>query len=743
MTRQTEDDRHLRSRLALMLLPLALAAMCASTAPAARDAGGQTGMEVTHTVTFSHQDLTFQTLLGYDVVRLDDDGRIGEPGEPMLPSRTLRFAVPEGMRVTGARVVGIESTALEGVYELMPVQPVRRISDPPGPHDFVAPDSEAYASTAPYPTRVVRFTHQTDLAGQAMAVVEISPLSYIPAEQRLILHTSIEFVLEGAPGYCCGDYLPRNVDARQRAALEQAVREMVANPDDVAVRVSPGLPLGERGVGPGDYEYVIITQSDWVDDFQPLAEWKTKKGIPANIVTTDWIYNDGGYSGNNQNKIRMFVQDACANWGTSYFLIGGDTNVVPCHSKYLMGDSIANDTYYGDYDGDWTCEAHVGRAAVRTPYMIDVFIDKILTYEKTPPLTAYAKAAGLFGFDLYSYGSGEGEDCKADIDSLYIPNDWTLRKEYDSESGGHKYDVIAYLNDGNNLVNHIDHCSEYSIGVGYTNHGTTLSNGDVSALTNGDRQSIFYSIGCWPNAYDEYACIAEAFVQNANGGGIAFVGNSRYGWYSPFSDDYYSLRFDRYFFRSLLQQGNYKLGQAFSDHKNDAYQYDQTYQYIFTELTLLGDPELPIWTENPGSMTVVHDETLVAGETTDFVVEVKEGGSPVLLATVCLWKGDEIYEVGATDGYGEATFNITPETTGMMDVTVTAVNRDLLPYEGQAEVVEGGGTPGDLDGDGDVDTADLLALLADWGCAGDCLGDVDGDGDTDTADLLMLLANWG
>jgi hypothetical protein len=48
--------------------------------------------------------------------------------------------------------------------------------------------------------------------------------------------------------------------------------------------------------------------------------------------------------------------------------------------------------------------------------------------------------------------------------------------------------------------------------------------------------------------------------------------------------------------------------------------------------------------------------------------------------------------------------------------------------------------PADFDGDGDVDTADLLHLLACWGT--DC-GDVDGDGDTDTADLLALLAAWG
>ncbi len=52
--------------------------------------------------------------------------------------------------------------------------------------------------------------------------------------------------------------------------------------------------------------------------------------------------------------------------------------------------------------------------------------------------------------------------------------------------------------------------------------------------------------------------------------------------------------------------------------------------------------------------------------------------------------------------------------------------------------------PGDINGDGCVDQADLGILLADWGCTGGgCPGDCDGDGDTDHADLGILLAHWG
>ena len=54
--------------------------------------------------------------------------------------------------------------------------------------------------------------------------------------------------------------------------------------------------------------------------------------------------------------------------------------------------------------------------------------------------------------------------------------------------------------------------------------------------------------------------------------------------------------------------------------------------------------------------------------------------------------------------------------------------------------IEDTGVPGDLNGDGQVDGADLGLLLASWGSDG--IGDINGDGIVNGADLGLLLSYW-
>jgi len=81
------------------------------------------------------------------------------------------------------------------------------------------------------------------------------------------------------------------------------------------------------------------------------------------------------------------------------------------------------------------------------------------------------------------------------------------------------------------------------------------------------------------------------------------------------------------------------------------------------------------------------------------------------------------------------------QASGQYDATTNASDHAPVVFDLTLPSVSG-----DLDGDGDVDLADLSALLANYGTTGGTTpeeGDIDGDGDVDLGDLSALLANYG
>jgi|GEM_PF-746722 len=649
-----------------------------------------TNTTATITLTYQPTDFTFTTLNGYDVITTPTAGYTTTTGDPMLPAITLRVALPPHLQATTITITKQHTQTIPGTYTILPAQPPLTLDIEPPLH-LATPNSTIYHSLIPYPHATAVLSGETDLAGQAIAIVTLYPLHYTGATKTLTLDTSITLTITGTPTHVYGDYLPTSLSASSQQQLASMVQSIVINPDAITLQTNPAPH--RAGLPAGSYSYVIITKQAWVNAFQPLADWKTQKGVPATIVTTDWIYNQSGYSGTNVQKIRAFVQDAYNTWGTTFFLLGGDTNTIPCNYTLFSGvdsDPVPNDTYYADFDSDWTCEVNVGRASVTGTGtgngQIGTFINKVLTYEKNPPLN-YTMNASMFGFDLDSYT--KGELCKKTIDTNDIPNNWTMTNVYDSDSGNHKTNAIAAMNAGQNLINHADHSNTDVMGIGYINHNYLLSTSDMDSLTNGNKQGILYSMGCDPASYDVGACIAEHYVRNTHGGGLAFIGNSRYGWFNPGYYNTLSMGYDQAFFHSLFIEHYYILGQAFTDHKNDAVHNDNYYHYIFTELTLLGDPQLPIWTATPRALTVTHPATVPAG-ISSYTVHVTNNTTPLSNATVCLWKPNNIYQTSTTNQNGNATFTINA-TIGILNVTVTKHN--YLPNITTTTITTLGDTP--------------------------------------------------
>ena len=668
------------------------------------------GTSLTRNVTFDPSMLEFESREGYNVVHVDGCRFDLKAGLPMLPVQTIRFAIPAGMRTVGVEVRSLEQIDLGNDFNIFPAQLPIRISDTEV-HEFIEPDPAVYGSSSPYPADKAVPTGDGKMSGYSIAAVHVYPLEYIPASHQLLLNTEMELVLTLEESGVPEKVITGRSEFAERAMADR-VRNLVVNPEDVILDF--GRIADQDRSDP--VEYAIITGSSYVDEFQPLADWKTLKGVNTEIFTTTWIYST--YSGDdNQEEIRNFIIDYEANHGLVYVLLGGDVNVVPARIAWddLGYHGIRADLYYSDTDGDWNADGdsrygehpadnvdmygdiYVGRAPVNTSGEVTNFVNQLLTYEGAsagdPLPTDYQEdmlflAEVLWGPPDYPYS--DGGILKDMIDNDDVPARFDpITKLYQDDGNLNYSTAMAALNAGQGITNHAGHCNYNVMSIG----PDALYNSDMDAMTNGDRQGIFYSMGCYTVAFD-YDNIAEHYVNNTNGGGVAFVGNSRYGWACPgYIGECVSDLYDRAFFHSLFGVDLYNLGITHADHKDyyvSAAKSDDYMRYALYELNALGDPEMPIWTMTPEAIAVSHPSTLPVGSSS-FLVSVNTAKAPVGGAMVCLMKGTEVYEVGLTNASGNVTLTPDPATEGTMYVTVTGHN--YLPYEESASVEAAGPDP--------------------------------------------------
>ena len=449
--------------------------------------------------------------------------------------------------------------------------------------------------------------------------------------------------------------------------------------------------------------YLIITPDNWEEQVQPLAEWKTAKGMLARVAT----FSETGFTA---TEIRNYIVEASETWAPSpeYVLLVGGMGHLPMP---WMEDGYS-DTYYGDIDDDMFVEIHTGRFPATSATEVELMVAKTLQYERTPDLgnSHYWDSAVLLLYEdwddddwLHYYGDVNWETglmTAAGLDSVYnitygtTPNSANVFQNT--------------LEDGVLFAGH------HGVIGGHTGCDWPGYSVYPSSVANGPMLPVIVSYSCQTMAYDaSYDCGGELWMKAGSPadlrGGVAFVGQS-------VSCSYCAM------WRSSLRRGFW--GHIFEDtgdtdictfgaavEAGRLHYYDEFHlsgQYYASNL--YGDPELNLWTSAPREIGVSHPPVVPCGSET-VVIGVTREGQPLPGARVCLSGEGGAYAQGLTDEGGSVALEVDADDDETLLLVVTG--RNLMPFE--AEIAVGGSgsagdddttTPQDDDDDVDDDVVD-------------------------------------
>lgn len=638
-------------------------------------------------------------------------------GRPDIPWFSERVSVPDGMRITGLELLGVDSEPLAAGVHL---EPAPRAVAGSLSLERTAPDPAFFGATTPQPEVPVELGIEGYRRGHHEAYVRVAAVRWSPATQVLERITRVRFRLALEPD------LHPDVVARERVVPEweddagpvsrgpvapTSLRPLRGKAQPFAATQLPSL-LGSP------VEYVIVTDEAQASEYQRLADWKTQSGVPAVVRTIEFIRQQYPGAADDAERVRKFLKDAYARWGTKWVLLGGDTQVLPARYGYTTfygGNSIATDLYFSGLDGNWNADGdstygegyfsvddpgdncdlmpdvYVGRAPTVSSLDAQRFVNRVLQYSRTP-VGDYETNVLMFAEVLFpqdwtpgSYVTLDGAELIEEVlptfnahPELHVARLYENYTHVGYTPGAlpeNKQAVIDSLNRGYGMAVHVGHGYRNTMSVG----NETLDNGNASAMTNGNRLMNLYAIDCTSNAID-YPSIGEAFMTASNGGAVSNIGSTHFDF--PTAGRVYQ---DEYF-RLVLDDSVTAIGEAQALQKLPfvAFSvYDGVNRWTQFTLLLLGDPEMRIWTNTPRTLAVTAPSSMQLSDSL-IAVNVKVGATNLQGARVTAYRAGTDFSTGLTDASGNITLPFRPDTLGPVTLTVTGFN--CRPYQSTVNV---------------------------------------------------------
>lgn len=463
-------------------------------------------------------------------------------------------------------------------------------------------------------------------------------------------------------------------------------------------------------------QYLAVTGSEFAEELQPLLEWKQAKGLTTALYTINEI--TAQYGGvDDAEKLRNFLI-AAHDAGTQYVLLAGDETVLPIRYAYHANTAMTPDVslqnicdlYFADVDGNWDADGDgvygepaqdqpdlygellVGRLPFHHAEDFAAYVEKLIAYEQNPGGGDYeylSKSLFIAADQMRDYqGVGQHQLLAQAFPATVASDTSVLVEAPTGEAENPQYPqapsaitamgagwgfttlLIHGVSDG--WVLRSNEYNQWPKSFLFTAAGVDDTHGFLPNIAASGKPGLIYSIGCDNAAFDMDAppfastnpCVAEMFLAKPDGGAVAFVGYSRWGWVAT------SWKLESAFINYLYNQSNSPA---------EALAYSKamypSYRDLCYGLNYLGDPELRYWTEAPRTSKLFVSDVDSVG-VNQLLVSFKDGDNAIAGALVTLTKNGEVIEQTMTDGVGLAT--VTFEFNGTDEFVLTAYKAGVV-----------------------------------------------------------------
>lgn len=537
-------------------------------------------------------------------------------------------------------------------------------------------DSAVYTRDEWLPQNPVKIGDPAIMRGYRLVNVSISPIQYNPAQNKIKMLTNFraEFVIDKT--------ISKNPLTRSPLP-STAFRYFTKNKQ----RAHPDYEV-HRG------SYLFITPDIGYDLVRILANWKQQLGFHTKIAVLS-------KTGNTNNEIKDYIQNAYDNWDIppEYVVLVGDVSgTLQIPTFFIEGGfnrMPCTDHPYTLLDGDdFLPDVLLGRLSVQNLTQLTTVVNKIISYEKNPPLGDWLSSALMISYIAPYYNIYSHRETVMAIRDKLLQNEYVKVDTFTVPFQTSASIITNSINQGLSLINvrTTGGPNNWSSVVG----GTIYDINDVNNLNNGSRLPFITAITCGggdfanpnvPHSIGETWLIAGSPTNPK--GGIGFIGSSEFNTQTRFNNAISTGIYQGFLYEDLTKAGEMNLRGKMELYNNYPHHHAwgsevNSIQHYFYTYGLLGDPGLTVWEKTPGEITLTAPDTLFVGS--NYIPVSIDTDGELSGFTIALTRDDSLYAVSNSDEYGEAKlYGQVPTGT----YQITASKQQYIPQIKTVEIVQG------------------------------------------------------